>query len=103
MLLLLAARSFLWTGFQLETLNPQPRKRLLLIFSPSMVYIVAYSKLSLTKEMHILQNPDAYKAAWKLLKVCIFTSNRLGIYSYKFHLLYFSSSFKLYFLSLLAF
>ena len=55
MLLLLAERSFLWTGFQLATLNPQPQKRLLLIFSPNMVYIVAYS-IAWQKNAHIAES-----------------------------------------------
>lgn len=70
MLLFLVARNFLWIGFHLVTLSPQLRKRLLLILSSCVVFHFSLFH-DLTKENDILQNPDASKAAWKLLKVGI--------------------------------
>lgn len=100
MLLLLAARSFLWTGFQLATLNPQPQKRLLLIFSPSMVYIVAYSiawqkKCTYCRILMLIKLHGSY---WRFVFLHL-----TGLESTAINFISYTSSFKLYFLSLLAF
>lgn len=90
MLLLLVARNFSWIGFQLVTLKTQLQKRLLyidiLFFFGWVIYwysvlamFTFYLISKLDKKCIILQNPDAYKAAWKLLKVCVFRFNSLEL------------------------